>query len=148
MSTFDWTKQTLLVCDGRLGESYQLPAVSDWGRGHALTLEEAESSMNVCGERIRRASIAVTGGAHWDDVVQAWANDLGAKKWRGAEQPPDMQWETCLQDVCRWLGEFDCLWMQQRPKPKIEVGPSAGALRRLAGDLGVSMDDSDLDLES
>ena len=97
---------------------------------------------------MRRASISVTGEAQWDDVGQAWVNDFGAKKWRGAEQPPDMQWETCLWDVCRWLGEFDCLWMQRRPRHEIEVVPAEGALGRLAGDLGVSMDDSDLDLES
>ena len=97
---------------------------------------------------MRRASIAATGEAHWDDMGQAWVNDLGPKKWRGAEQPPDMQGEACLQDVCRWLGELDCLWMQRRPRHEIEVGPATGALKRLAGDLGVSMDDSDLDLES
>ena len=90
----------------------------------------------------------MTGEAHWDDVGQACVNDLGAKKWIGAEQPPDMQWETCLRDFCRWLWEFDCLWMQPRPKHEIEVGAAAGALRRLAGDLRVSLDDSDLDLES
>ena len=53
VSTFDWTKESLLVRDGGLGEWYQLPAASDWGKGHALTLEEAELWINVCGERMR-----------------------------------------------------------------------------------------------
>ena len=79
---------------------------------------------------------------------QSLVNDLGAKKWRGVEQLPDMQWEACLRNVCRWLGEFDYLWMQRRPRHEIEVGPGTGALRRLSGDLAVSMDDSDLELES
>ena len=39
------------------------------------------------------------------------------------------------------MREFKCLWLQQRPRHKIEVGPMAGALRRLAGDLGAPMDD-------
>ena len=110
-----------MVRDGGLGESYQLPAAIKWGRGHALTLQEAESWINVCGERMRWASIAATEEAHWDDVGQAWVNDLGVKKWKGAEQPPDMQWETCLRNVCQWLGECDCLWMQWRPRHEIEV---------------------------
>ena len=39
------------------------------------------------------------------------------------------------------MGESDCLWLQQRPKHEIEVGPVAGALRRLAGDLGIPLYD-------
>ena len=35
------------------------------------------------------------------------------------------------------MGESEYLWLQQRPRHEIEVGPSAGALRRLAGDLGI-----------
>lgn len=59
-----------------------------------------------------------------------------------------MQWETCLWNVYRWLEVFDYLWLQQRPRHEVEVGPAAGTLRRLAGDLGVSMDDSDLDSDT
>ena len=40
-----------------------------------------------------------------------------------------------------WSEEFDCLWLQQRPRHDIEVGPSASALRRLAGDLKVPLYD-------
>ena len=36
---------------------------------------------------------------------------------------------------------FDCVWLQQRPRHEIEVGHAAGALRHLAGDLWVPMDD-------
>lgn len=54
----------------------------------------------------------------------------------------------CVQDVCRWLWEFDCQWLQQHPRHEIEVGLATGILRRLAGDLGVSIDDSDLGLDS
>ena len=43
-----------------------------------------------------------------------WANYMGKGKWVGAQQPPDMQWDTCLWDVCGWLREFDCLWLQLR----------------------------------
>ena len=45
---------------------------------------------------LRRASIAATGEAHWYMVGQKWANYMGKGKWEGAEQPPDMQWHTCL----------------------------------------------------
>ena len=54
-----------------------------------------------------------------------------------------MQCEETLRSVGVWLGEFDCLWLQQRPRHEIEVGPSAGALCRLAGDLGVPISDSE-----
>ena len=40
------------------------------------------------------------------------------------------------------------MWLQWRLRHEIEVGPAAGALRRLAGDLWVSMEDSDLELDS
>ena len=53
----------------------------------------------------------------------------------------DMQCEEVLRDVRVWLGEFDCLWLQQRLRHEIEVGPATGALRRLAGDLGVPLYD-------
>ena len=39
------------------------------------------------------------------------------------------------------MGESDCLWLQRRPRHEIEVGPAAGALRRLAGDLGIPLYD-------
>ena len=80
MAAFDWTRDSLLVRDGRLCESSQLPAASVWGRGHALTLEEAKSWINVYSERLRRASIAVTGEDLWHDMGQVWVNNLGAKK--------------------------------------------------------------------
>ena len=70
MSAFDWTKESLLVRGNGEAESFQLAAASLWGRGHALTREEAESWFGVYGERIRRASIAATGEAHWDMVGQ------------------------------------------------------------------------------
>ena len=38
VSTFDWPKESLLVRDCRLGDSYQVSAASDWSRGHRLTL--------------------------------------------------------------------------------------------------------------
>ena len=57
-----------------------------------------------------------------------------------------MQWDTCLWDVCGWLREFDCLWLQLRPEIEIVAGPLEGALRRVAGNLRLELDD--LDLES
>ena len=127
------------------GESYHVPAASSWGKGHAMTQEEPESWFNVCEERLRRASIAATGEAHWDMVWQKWANYMGKGKWVGAEQPPDMQWDTCLWDVCGWLREFDCLWLQLRPEIEIVAGPPEAALRHVAGNLGLELDDSDLE---
>ena len=91
MSAFDWTKKSLLVHGNGGEESFQLPAASSWGRGHAMTQKEAELWFGVCEERLRRASIAATGEAHWDMVGQKWANYMGKGKWKGAEQPPDMQ---------------------------------------------------------
>ena len=96
VSAFDWTKESLVVRGTGEGESFHLSAASSWGRGHAMTEEEAESWFNMCEERLRRASITATGGAHCDMVVQKWANYMGKGKWEGAEQPPDMQWDTCL----------------------------------------------------
>ena len=45
-------------------KKYHLPAASSWGKGHAMTQEEAESWFNVCEERLRSTSIAATGEAH------------------------------------------------------------------------------------
>ena len=109
MSAFDWTKESLLVRGNGEWESFQLPAASSWGRGHGMTQEEAESWCGVCEERLRRASITVTGEAHWDMVGQKWVNHMGKGKWEGAEQPPDMQCDTCLWDVCGGLRECDSL---------------------------------------
>ena len=64
VSAFDWTRESLLVRGNGEGESYHLPAASLWGKGHVMTQEEAESWFNVGEERLRRASIAVTGEAH------------------------------------------------------------------------------------
>ena len=38
-----------------------------------------------------------------------------------------------------------CLWLQQHPRPEIEVGLTVGALSGLVRDLGMLMDHSDLD---
>ena len=96
MSAFDWTRESLLVRGNGEGESFQLPAANSWGKGHALTQEEAESWFGVCEERLRRASIGATGEPHWDMVGQGWVDYMGKLRWEGAEQPPDMQWYTCL----------------------------------------------------
>ena len=125
------------------GESFQLPAASSWGKGHAMSQEEAESWFGVCEERLRRASIGATGEPHWDMVGLGWVDYVGKTKWEGAEQPPDMQWDTCLWDVCGWLRESDCLWLQQRPENEIVAGPPGGALRLVAGNLGLELDVSD-----
>ena len=145
MSAFDWTKESLLVRGNGEGESYHVPAASSWGKGHSMTQEEAESWCNVCEERLRRASIAAMREAHWDMVGQKWANYMGKGKWVGAEQPPDMQWETCFWFVCGWLKEFDCLWLQLRPEIEIVAGLPEGALRCVAGELGLELDVSDLE---
>ena len=69
-----------MVRGNRECESYQLPAASSWGEGHAITQEEAESWFNVCEARLRRVSIAATWEAHWDLVGQKWANYIGKGK--------------------------------------------------------------------
>ena len=143
MLAFDWTRESLLVHENGEGESYQLPAANSWGKGHALTREEAESWFGVCEERLRRASIGTTGEPHLDMVGQGWVDYMGKLRWEGAEQPPDMQWDTCLWDVCGWLRESDCLWLQQRPEGEIVAGPPEGALRLVAGNLGLELDVSD-----
>ena len=66
---------------------------------------------------------------------------MGSMKWTVAQGGLNMQCKETLLIVRVWLGEYDCLWLQKRPRHEIEVGPVAGALRRLAGDLGVLMDD-------
>ena len=124
------------------------PAANSWGRGHALSLEEAESWFNVCEERLRRASVGATGEPHWDMVGQGWVDYMGRMKWEGAEQPPDMQWDTCLWDVCGWLRESDCLWLQQRPENEIVARPPGGALRLVAGNLGLELDVSDCESDA
>ena len=113
-----------------------------------MTQEEAVSWFNVCEERLRKASIAATAEAHWDMVEHKWANYMGKGKWEGVEQPPDMQWDTYLWDVCGWLLEFDCLWLQQCPESEIVAGPPEGARRRVAGDLGLELDVSDPESDS
>ena len=65
---------------------------------------------------------------------------MGSVKWTRAQGGLDMQCEEVLRNVRVWMGEFDCLCLQQRPRYKIEVGLATGALCRLAGDLGVPMD--------
>lgn len=65
---------------------------------------------------------------------------MGGMKYPGAQGGLDTQCEEVLRNVKVWMGEFDCLWLQQRPWHEIEVGPAAGALGRLAGDLVVPMD--------
>ena len=97
--------------------------------------------MNVCAERLRRACHVNTGEGVGEDVAQAWTIEMSSVKWTGAQGGLDMQSEEVLRDVTVWLGEFDCLWLQRRPRHEIEVGPTTGALRRLAGDLGVPLDD-------
>ena len=111
------------------------------GGGHTLSLEEAESWMNVCAERMRRACHDNTGEGVGEDVAQAWANKMGGVKWTGAQGGLDMQCEEVLRDVRGWMGESDCFWLQQRPSHEIEVGPPAGALRRWAWDLGIPLYD-------
>ena len=143
VSTFDWTRESLLVRGNGEGESFQLPAANFWGKGHAMTQEEAESWFGVCEERLRRASIGATGEPHWDMVGQGWVDYMGKLRWEGAEQPPDMQWDTCLWDVCGWLRESDCLWLQQRPENETVAGLPGGALRLVAGNLGLELDVSD-----
>ena len=101
----------------------------------------AESWMKVCAERLKRACHTSTGEGVGEDVAQAWANEMGGVKWTGAQGGLDMQYEEALRDVRGWMGESDCLWLQQRPRHEIEVGPAAGALRRLAGDLGIPLYD-------
>ena len=97
--------------------------------------------MNVCAERLRTACHINTGEEVGEDVAQAWTNEMGGVKWTGAQGGLDMQCEEVLRDVRVWLREFDYLWLQRRPRHEIEVGPAASALRRLVGDLGISLDD-------
>ena len=97
--------------------------------------------MNVCAERLRRACHVNTGEGVGEDVAQAWPNEMGGVKWTGAQGGLDMQCEEVLRDVRGWMGESDWLWLQQRPWHEIEVGPAVGALRRLAGDLGIPLYD-------
>ena len=123
------------------GKSFGVVAASEWGGGHTLSLDEAESWMNVCTERLRRAYHMNTGEGVGEDVAQAWANEMGGVKWTGAQGGLDMQCKEVPRNVRGWMGESDCLWLQKRPRHEIEVGPAAGALRRLAGDLGIPLYD-------
>ena len=126
---------------GGEGEAFGLVAACEWGGRHTLSLEETESWMNVCAERLRRACYVNAEEGVGEDIAQAWTNEMGGVKWTWAQGGLDMQCEEVLRDVRVWLGEFDCLWLQQRPRHKIKVGPAASALRRLAGDLGVPLYD-------
>ena len=141
VSCYDWAKESLLVRGGGEGESFGVVAVHDWGGRRTLSIEEAESWMNVCAERLKRACHVNTGEGVGEDVAQAWANEMGGVKWTGAQGSFDMQCEEVLRDVRGWMGEFDWLWLQQRPRHEIEVGTAAGALHRLAGDLGIPLYD-------
>ena len=55
VSCYDWAKESLLVRGGGEGESFGIVAACEWGGGRSLSLEEAESWMNVCAERLQRA---------------------------------------------------------------------------------------------
>ena len=72
---------------------------------------------------------------------------MGEVKWKGVQGGLDFQCQEALRELRRWMSEQDCLWLQLRPRNEITVGPADGALRRLAGDLGVPMDDFELDSE-
>ena len=50
--------------------------------------------------------------------------------------------------MCRWLTEFDCLWLQLRSEDQILAGPPDGALKRVAGNLGLELDVSDAESAS
>ena len=141
VSCYDWAKESLLVRGGGESESFGVVAAREWGGGHTLSLEEAESWMNMCAERLSRACDVNTGEGVGENVVQAWTNEMGGVRWMGAQGGLDMQCEEVLLDVRGWMGESDCLWLQQRPRHEIEVGPAVGALSRLAGDLGISLYD-------
>lgn len=121
--------------EGGEGESFGLIAAPEWGGGRTISLEETESWMTVCAERLRRACQAETGEGVGEDVAKACINKMGSVKWKGAQGGLDMQCEEVLRNVRVWIGEFDCLWLQLRPRHEIEVGPTTGALRRLAGGL-------------
>ena len=70
VSCYNWTKECLLVCVGGESESFGLVAAREWGGGHTLSLEETESWMNVCTERLRRACHVNTGEGVGEDVAQ------------------------------------------------------------------------------
>ena len=138
VSCYDWTKENLLVHKRGGGKSFGLVGALEWGGGRTLSLEETESWMNVCAERLKRACHAKTGEGVGEDVAQVWTNEMGSVKWTGAQGGLDMQWEEVLQNVRMWLGEFDCLWLQQKARNMIEVGPAASDLfgMSVAGVLG------------
>ena len=141
VSCYDCTKESLLVPGSGESESFGLVAGCEWGGGPTLSLEETESWINVCAGRLRRACHAETGEGVQKEVAQMWTNEMGSVKWAGAQGALDIECEEVLWNVRAWLGEFHCLWLQQRPGHEIEVGPAAGALPQLAGDLGVPVDD-------
>ena len=72
----------------------------------------------------------------------------GEDEMGGGGATPDMQWDTCLWDVCGWLRESDYLWLQQRPENEIVAGPPRGALRLMAGNLGLELDVSDCESDA
>ena len=62
------------------GESFRLVAACEWGGGRTLSLEETESWMIVCVERLKRAYHINTGEGVREDVAQAWTDEMGDVK--------------------------------------------------------------------
>ena len=73
------------------GESFGLVAAREWCVGRTLSLEETESWMNVCAERLRRACYVNAWEEVGEDVAQAWMTEMGGVKWTGAQGGLDMQ---------------------------------------------------------